>query len=199
MRGKFMILGIAFAMMLTACEEEMMAPPPDSGGAPPPSDDGAANAAKGKKKKAAEVVRELTEADFVESDDNRDPFRSYEEIFERRASGTKTVQRKVKAGGNTLEELKLTAIIGRSSRRVMMTDPSGYGWVLQTGDYVGKPEFVSVGGNDGQEVPLNWRVDRIRKEDVVFIREDASHPEIPPTTRVIPLYPAGEDEGDNQG
>ncbi len=190
----FRILFVALlASHALACEEEFM-PPEPGGNAASPAAASAAPSAKASAKAVTEVVREFTEADFVESDDNRDPFRSFEEMFVRRASGTKTVQRKVKAGSFSLEELKLTAIIGRSVRRVMFTDPSGFGWVLYTGDYVAKPEFVSVGGNDGQEVPLNWRVDRIRKDDVVFIREDASHPEIPPTTRVVPLYPAGEDD-----
>ncbi len=40
---------------------------------------------------------------------------------------------------------------------------------------------------------VNWRIDRIRDSDVVFIREDPSHPEIPPTTRVIALRPLGEE------
>ena len=84
-------------------------------------------------------------------------------------------------------------IITRGRASVMLTDPNGYGWVLYTGDFVGKPELISIGGTDGTEVAINWRVDRIRPDDVVFIREDAAHPDIPPTTRVMPLYPAGED------
>jgi len=64
--------------------------------------------------------------------------------------------------------------------------------VLYTGDYVGKAELISAGGTAGAEVAINWRVDRIRPTDVVFIREDNAHPDIPPTTRVMPLYPVGE-------
>ena len=43
----------------------------------------------------------------------------------------------------------------------------------------------------GAEVAINWRVDRMRPTAVVFIREDNAHPDIPPTTRVMPLYPVG--------
>src|SRR5690606_18195381 len=105
-------------------------------------------------------------------------------------------QRKVKAPQFALDELKLTGIIGRGVRAIMLTDPNGFGWMIYPGEYVGKAELVNVGGADGIEVPINWRVDRIRpdKNDVVFIREDATHPDIPPTTRVLPLYPTG-DEG----
>jgi type IV pilus assembly protein PilP len=182
---------------LVGCEDEVA--PPMPGGADMPPDPSAEPTAAPSAKPALEVAREFTEGDFVESDDNRDPFRSFQGMFIRRATGGKVVQRKVKAGTFTLEELKLTAIIGRSVRSLMLTDPSGFGWVLYTGDYVGKPEFVNIGGTEGQDVPLNWRVDRIRKEDVVFIREDASHPEIPPTTRILPMYPAGDDRDDSQG
>jgi type IV pilus assembly protein PilP len=42
-------------------------------------------------------------------------------------------------------------------------------------------------------VAINWRVDRIRENDIVFLREDPSHPEIPPTNRVIVLYPSDQD------
>ncbi|MFP6684389.1 MAG: pilus assembly protein PilP [Polyangiaceae bacterium] len=193
-RPPYLLVAALLAFFAVGCEDEFK--PPAASNAAATSAATAAPSASASAKAVAEIAREFDEADFVESDDNRDPFRSFEEMFLRRATGTKTVQRKVKAGSFTLEELRLTAIVGRSVRRLMLTDPSGFGWVLYTGDYVGKPEFVGVGGNDGQEIPLNWRVDRIRKSDVVFIREDASHPEIPPTTRVVPLYPAGE--GDNE-
>ncbi len=193
-RPPYLLVAALLAFFVVGCEDEFT--PPAASNAAGASAATAAPSASASAKAIAEIVREFDEADFVESDDNRDPFRSFEGMFLRRVTGTKTVQRKVKAGSFTLEELRLTAIVGRSVRRLMLTDPSGFGWVLYTGDYVGKPEFVGVGGNGGQEIPLNWRVDRIRKNDVVFIREDASHPEIPPTTRVVPLYPAGE--GDNE-
>ncbi len=45
----------------------------------------------------------------------------------------------------------------------------------------------------GADVAVNWRVDRIREADVVFVREDPSHPEIPPTTRVVSLRSPDED------
>ena len=133
---------------------------------------------------------------FVESEDNRDPFRSYEQLFVVRAGG-RSLQRKVKAAAFSIDQLKLTAVITRGVRRAMFTDPSGFGWVMQAGDYVGSSDLVNVGGTEGREIEINWRIDRIRggtsegSGDVVFIREDPAYPDVPPATRIVPLYPAG--------
>ena len=86
-----------------------------------------------------------------------------------------------------LEELKLVGLVQGAPSRALLIDPTGLGWDAKVGDFVGKPEMVHSGGPTGTDVPINWRVDRIRPSDVVFIREDPSHPEIPPTTRVIAL------------
>jgi type IV pilus assembly protein PilP len=156
---------------------------PKKKGAPPPQE-----------QKVMPAV-EFTEADFVESEDSRDPFHEFSALFVRKTrTQSSESQRKVKASSFALDELKLSGIISRGRPSVMLTDPSGFGWILYTGDFVGKPELIATGGTDGQEVAINWRVDRIRPTDVVFIREDSTHPDIPPTTRVIPLYPTG-DEG----
>lgn len=191
--SKYLTIALLGAsVVLAGCEEEMMAP----SNAPPAP----AASAKDRKKKEAEEEKtkdmpivEFTEADFVESEQSRDPFRDYAHLFVEKSDREVQKQRKVKADTFALDELKLVGIITRGRSSVMLTDPNGYGWVLYTGDFVGKPELVSVGGTDGAEVAINWRVDRIRPADVVFIREDTTHPDIPPTTRVMPLYPAGED------
>ncbi|MSP25489.1 MAG: pilus assembly protein PilP [Myxococcales bacterium] len=139
---------------------------------------------------------QYVESDFVESDDVRDPFRNYTSLFRKPTDDLERInQRKVKAYAYSLDELKLVAIIARSNNRAMLDDPSGFGWIIYTGDFVGRSEFVSTGGIEAQEVGINWRVDRIRATDVVFVREDVSHPEIPATTRVIPLYAPGEARG----
>jgi len=186
------------AVTALGCEDdEIITGGQGPAGAPAPgagADAGAADEDGDDKKEAALPLVEFSEADFVESEDSRDPFRDYAYLFVKKTSGDRVVQRKVKASQFALDELKLVGIITRANRRVMLTDPTGYGWVLFTGDYVAKPELVSAGGTDGAEVAINWRIDRIRPKDVVFIREDAAHPEIPPTTRVMPLYPT-EDPG----
>jgi type IV pilus assembly protein PilP len=132
-------------------------------------------------------VREFQERDFAETEMSRDPFRSFAGIFVTQAQSRIMVQRKVLVDHYALEELKLVGIVTRTQPRALLTDPNGFGWVAKVGDFVGKAELVRAGGPTGVDVAVNWRVDRIRDGDVVFVREDPSHPEIPPTTRVISL------------
>lgn len=140
-------------------------------------------------------VREFQEADFSESDRTRDPFRSFETVFATQGKGRVSIQRTVLVDRYALDELKLVGVMSRAPARALLTDPNGLGWVVKVGDFIGKAELVHSGGPTGIDVAVNWRVDRIRDSDVVFIREDPSHPEIPPTTRVIALRPLEEDQG----
>lgn len=131
--------------------------------------------------------RDFQERDFAESDGNRDPFRSFAADLVAQAKTRVVIQRKVLVDRYSLEELKLVGLVTGNPSRALLIDPTGLGWIAKVGDFVGKPELVHSGGPTGTDVPINWRVDRIRSSDVVFIREDPSHPEIPPTTRVIAL------------
>lgn len=131
--------------------------------------------------------RDFQERDFAESDANRDPFRSFAADLIAQNKTRITIQRKVLVDRYSLEELKLVGLVMGAPSRALLIDPTGLGWVAKVGDFVGKPELVHSGGPTGTDVPINWRVDRIRPGDVVFVREDPSHPEIPPTTRVIAL------------
>lgn len=137
---------------------------------------------------------EYTETDFVESDHNRDPFRSY---LAQNQTATKPAlnQRKVELSQYSLEELKLVAIVtGGEPPSAMFVDPNGKGTVVYKGTFVCRAEVVHIGGSNGPEYQLNWRVDRIRSSDVVLIREDPAQPAIPPATRVVPLHPEAEKE-----
>jgi type IV pilus assembly protein PilP len=142
---------------------------------------------------------EYAESDFVENDRNRDPFRSYRNLFvdtgKHQAFST---QRKVLLSQYSIEELRLVAIVqGADYPRAMFIDPRGKGWVLKRGDFVGRAETVHTGGTNGSDYQLNWRVDRVRDADVVLIREDPARPNIAPTTRVIPLHPEAETKTNN--
>ena len=89
----------------------------------------------------------------------------------------------------TLDELKLTGLItGIRPARAMLIDPTKTGHVVHEGQFVGRPEVVQ-GGTSGAEYEINWRVDRIRDTDSVFVREDPANPDVPTATRVIPLRP----------
>jgi len=131
--------------------------------------------------------REFGERDFSESDSNRDPFRGFAAEMLQQSKTRFVVQRKILVERYSLEELKLVGLVNGAPSRALLVDPRGFGWIAKVGDFVGRPEMVHAGGPTGIDVPINWRVDRIRPADVVFIREDPSHPEIPPTTRVIAL------------
>jgi type IV pilus assembly protein PilP len=131
--------------------------------------------------------RDFQERDFAESDVNRDPFRGYAADLLSQNKKAITIQRRVLVDRYAIEELKLVGLVLGAPSRALLIDPTGLGWIAKVGDFVGKPELVHSGAPTGGDVPINWRVDRIRAADVVFIREDPSHPEIPPTTRFIAL------------
>jgi type IV pilus assembly protein PilP len=167
------------------------APPP-----PPPNRTGPlASASASASGLSAELkAPEYTENDFVESDRNRDPFRSF--IVQNQPVNRQALnQRKVELAQYSLDELKLVAIVqGADQPRAMFVDPSGKGTVVYKGTFICRPEVVHIGGSNGPEYQLNWRVDRIRDTDVVLIREDPAQPAIPPATRVIPLHPEQDKE-----
>jgi type IV pilus assembly protein PilP len=135
---------------------------------------------------------EYTENDFVESDRNRDPFRAF--IVQNQPVNRQALnQRKVELAQYSIDELKLVAIVlGAEKPRAMFLDPTGKGTVVYKGTFVCRPEVVHIGGSNGPEYQLNWRIDRIRDGDVVLIREDPAQPAIPPATRVIPLHPEAD-------
>lgn len=136
---------------------------------------------------------EYGESDFVESDRNRDPFRTFSQLFvEGQAKKTFDVQRKVLLSQYSIDELHLVAIVmGADYPRAMVVDPGGKGWVLKRGDFVGRPDTVHTGGTNGTDYQLNWRVDRVRDGDLVLIREDPAQPNVAPATRIVPLHPEG--------
>jgi type IV pilus assembly protein PilP len=135
---------------------------------------------------------EYSENDFVESDRNRDPFRSF--LVQNQPVNKQMLnQRKIALSEYSIDDLKLVAIVtGGDRASAMFVDPSGKGTVVYKGSFVCRPEVVHIGGTNGPEYQLNWRVDRIRAGDVVLIREDPAQPAIPPATRVIVLHPENE-------
>lgn len=204
------------ALVVAACGGDAPPPPPPArppvGGevtpppaAPTPAPAGAASAAVdgGAPNPLAKLpplpLREFQERDFAETDQSRDPFRSFVQVFVAQAQSHSVLQRKVLVDRYALDELHLVGIVLGAPSRALLLDPGGLGCVAKVGDFVGKSELVHAGGPTGTDVAVNWRVDRIRDGDVVFIREDPSHPEIPPTTRVIALRTPEEEAGQKAG
>jgi type IV pilus assembly protein PilP len=135
---------------------------------------------------------EFTENDFAENDHNRDPFRSYASLFIDKGDKVSKNQLPVVLPQYSIDELKLVAIvISGDYPRAMLLDPSGTGWVIKRGDYLGRPDTVHTGGTNGTDYQLNWRVDRVREGDIVLSREDRAL-NAPPATRIIPLHPESE-------
>lgn len=138
---------------------------------------------------AAEVEEvSYRDSDFVEVDiTNRDPFRSYARIFKVR--NVRAPQRRVLLPTVSVDEMHLIAIIsGVAQPRAMVRDPEGVGHVIKRGDYIGRPEVIQTGGAEGMPVTLNWRVDRIRPNELILTREDPTAPDRPPLRRIIPLH-----------
>ena len=131
---------------------------------------------------------------FVASDiENRDPFRGYAEAFTVRVP--QRLQRRVILSDVSIEEMRLVAIVsGTELPRAMLVAPDGVGRVVKRGDFIGRPEVVQSSRIDAVPVTLNWRVERIRAQEVVLTRKDPTDRNRPPLMRVLPLH---EDDGVN--
>ena len=177
------VLGASGLLGVAGCETPTMTAPPPPVRTPPTASASASSLPPELK------GPEYTENDFAESDRNRDPFRSY--LITNQSANKQTVnQRKIELSQYSIDELKLMAIVlGGDRSSAMFLDPSGKGTVVYKGTFICRPEVVHLGGSNGPEYQLNWRVDRIRDGDVVLIREDPAQPAIPPATRVVPLHP----------
>jgi type IV pilus assembly protein PilP len=143
---------------------------------------------------------EVQETEFTESARSRDPFRSFAKSFAQDVKASVHSQRHVILSQYALDELKLIGIVTRAEpAKAMLVDPTGKGFVIQRGQFVGRADVVQAAGTSGTVYEINWRVDRIRPSDVVLIREDPSNPDVPSATRVIPLRPEEETNVNGEG
>jgi type IV pilus assembly protein PilP len=166
--------------------------PAASGAAPADSAAVAASSAAPRASASANVPPrvEVQENEFTENERSRDPFRSFAKTFAQESKTRVHSQREVILSQYALDELKLIGIVTRAEpARAMLVDPTGKGFVIQRGQFVGRADVVQAAGASGAVYEINWRVDRIRPGDVVLIREDPSNPDVPSATRVIPLRP----------
>jgi type IV pilus assembly protein PilP len=141
---------------------------------------------------AAGPTVEFNEIDFTEGDRSRDPFRS----FAATATNTRTVvnQRNVLVAEYALDDLRLIAIVqGGEQPMAMLVDPKGKGTTVRRGDFIGRSEIARTGGVGSTEYQVNWRVDRIRATDVVFVRQDPAQPTTAPVTRVLTIHAETDD------
>lgn len=184
MLRKFAIGCVPLVMLLSAaCEEDQVSMVRGSGtpGAPAAA---AAGEAEGEGETKVREALSYTDEDFVESERNRDPFRSYLSAFQ--AKAPEEIQRRVVMPTTSIEAMKLIAIVsGVPKPKAMLVDPMGMGHTVERGMYIGRPKIIQATGN--VSMTLNWRVDRIRENEVVLTRQDPSDPTRPALTRVIPL------------
>lgn len=177
------------------CSDPVVTAPPSAGtipeGAAAPATPTAAPASSAAASASAPMPKlEVLEAEFTENERSRDPFRSFAQSFAQDKNTRVKSQREVILSQYALDELKLIGIVTRAEpAKAMLVDPTGKGFVVQRGQFVGRPDVVQAAGSSGATYEINWRVDRIRPSDVVLIREDPQNPDVPSATRVIPLRP----------
>jgi type IV pilus assembly protein PilP len=149
----------------------------------------AANAASAAPAGSVPARIDFQEIEFGESERSRDPFRSFEETFVDESRSMAKSQRQIVAADFGLDELKLVGIVsGVPDAKAMLVDPHGKGHVVQRGQFIGRAETVHGDSKGTPAFEVNWRVDRIRDGDVVLVREDPKNPEVPSSTRIIPLH-----------
>lgn len=173
----FVVAGSALA-----CDDDVQQGGPGVGGGGP--------AAAGKAPVAAAQTQEglvLKDDDFTESDRHRDPFRTFAAAARTQvAEVAPDTQRLVIMPDTAVEDMKLIAVISGLDRpKAMLIDSAQVGYVVQRGDYIGKPKVFQSTGSVA--MTLNWRVDRIRENEVVLTRQDPSELGRPPMSRIISM------------
>jgi len=169
--------GLTLAIAVSACGEEERSATRGTG------NPAVASAASAPGKKAREALFYQDE-DFVESPHRRDPFRAYTATF--RAKAPEEMQRQVVMPGTAVEEMRLIALVTGTARpKAMLLDPAGVGHVVERGDYLGRPKLIQATGN--VSMTINWRVDRIRENEVVLTQQDPADPSRVALTKILPL------------
>ena len=192
------LLGCSDPPVVTRAQGSAASPfPPAAGAAATPANAASAAASSDPSLTPPPKV-DIQENEFAENERSRDPFRSFATKFAEESKAHVHSQREVILGQYALDELKLIGIVTRAEpAKAMLVDPTGKGFVIQRGQFVGRADVVQGAGQSGTTYEINWRVDRIRSGDVVLVREDPSNPDVPSATRVIPLRPE-EAEGSGE-
>jgi type IV pilus assembly protein PilP len=193
MRTRALFPAMAALLALTGCGKDIV-----NSSAPPPPVSRSASPAAASSAAATPKAAELNENDFAENDHNRDPFRSFASLFVDKTNRSVKNELPVILPQYAIDELKLVAIVlAGDYPRAMVLDPTGKGWVVKRGDYIGRPDTVHTGGTNGTDYQLNWRVDRVREGEIVLSREDRAQITVP-ATRIIPLHPESDKDSERE-
>ena len=135
----------------------------------------------------------LPEAAFITSDENRDPFQSSLDAFRPPFPPPITRDLPIVLADRQLGELRLSGIVSAADGRprAMLVDSDGMGWTVRRGDHVGRPEGAARGPGEAH-AQIHWRVERIRPDRIIFVREDPLRPEAQ-TVQVLRLHPASDE------
>lgn len=182
MRNGVVLVALGAALLCLACEEEKITT----------GSNNQVNRKSGEEQveqaPALPAPVDFQEAEFMETDRSRDPFRSFAKEFVMEGKGRIKSQREVVLGQYSVDELRLVGIVTRiNPPKAMLVDPAGVGHVVSRGQFIGRPAVVQPASGLGAAYEVNWRIDRIREGDIVLIREDPSNPDVPSATRVIAL------------
>ena len=189
-RALLVSLGVVVTLSAIGCGDDKKGGLFSDTPPPPPRRTTPAPVASSDKADAGAEQLLFREEDFVETELSRDPFRSFARNFAEENKSAAKTQREVLLERYSIDDLKLVGIVtGTAEHRAMLVDPTGTGWIVRRGQFIGKAELVRGTGTSNASYELNWRVDRIRADDLVLVREDPAHSDIPPATRVIPLRP----------
>lgn len=188
------IMVVLLLVSLTGCDDEVIQMPPPNAR---PANGGATGAGQDPAQPAAQSgveAPEYRDTDFVEAETNRDPFRAFAQLFIARGPEVGVDTRDVLMSDTGIEEMRVIGVItGMANPRAMIVDRGGVGHTVRRGDWIGRNEVVQAGGTEELPVTLNWRVERIRANQVVLTREDPTAPNRPPLTRVLPLRDEAEE------
>lgn len=133
-------------------------------------------------------------SDFSETERNRDPFRSFSEMF--RTRQLDAPQREVVMSNTGVDQMRLSMVVTGTVQRAVIVDQFGVGFPVKRGDFIGRAEVAHLEGGSAMPLTYNWRVERIRSfenggvSEVVLTREDPTSPDSAPITHVIPLHDA---------
>lgn len=197
------VLALALVASVAGCEEEtiQVGRGASQGGGQPASGGPAQGPAPGEGEGEPDAgigPTQYRDEDFVEADTNRDPFRTFATMFQVEAREIDDPGREVRMPETSVDEMRVIGIVtGMPNPRAMIIDRNGVGHTVRRGEYLGRSEVVQAGGTESLPVTLNWRVDRIRPDEIVLVREDPTAPNRPPLTRVLPLR--DEDEREDWG
>jgi type IV pilus assembly protein PilP len=172
-RTKLLLLGLLAGLVYLGCDDGPPPPQPKAAPAKPAAPPPKPAAATPEQAEVAEP--ELTEHDFIERVDNRDPFRSFVVQSKGPRQPVRLDQRKVLMKRFALDELKLVAVVTGPNVRplAMFTDPTGLGVSVKRGDYISK----------GMS-----RIKQILDDKVIVEIEERSEDEKTRSERVIDMH-----------